>query len=83
MSSHPATTKELPLNSAASKLLATLGVKAIWDLHLAAAAAYGMGTIAEAEERQLMSDPNIALQMLRHAVAAVDELFRDPPPPAR
>jgi hypothetical protein len=67
MSSHPATMKELPLDSAASKLLATYGVKAIWDLHLAAAAAYGMGepelaasliNIAEAAERQLMSDPS-------------------------
>jgi hypothetical protein len=58
MGSHPA-----PLEKAATKLLATYGVKAIWDIHLAAAAADGIGEpdlasslvkLAEAAERCLM-----------------------------
>ncbi len=57
--------KPSSLETAASKLLATYGVKAIWDMHLAAAAAYDMGEpelaasltkLAEAAERRLMSD---------------------------
>jgi hypothetical protein len=48
------------LEEAASKLLGTFGVQAIWDVHLAATAAYEMGKselaatlieIAEAAER--------------------------------
>jgi hypothetical protein len=52
-----------PMEKAATQLLATYGVKAIWDIHLAAAAAAGMGEpdlasslvkLAEAAERCLM-----------------------------
>ena len=55
--------KPSSLETAASKLLATYGVKAIWDMHLTAAAAHGMGEpelaeslikLAEAAERQMM-----------------------------
>jgi hypothetical protein len=58
MGSHPA-----PLEKAATKLLATYGVKAIWDMHLTAAAAHAMGEaelatslidLAEAAERCLL-----------------------------
>jgi hypothetical protein len=66
--------KELPLDNAASKLLATYGVKAIWDMYLAAAAASGMGehelavsliNLVEAAERRLMSDPSRPLAIDR------------------
>jgi hypothetical protein len=65
MSSH-----RTSLEKAATKLLATYGVKAIWDVYLAAAAAHGMGEpelagslikLAEAAERQLMCDPSASL----------------------
>lgn len=51
------------LDEAASKLLSTFGVQAIWDAHLAATAAYEMGKsdlaatlieLAEAAERHWM-----------------------------
>jgi hypothetical protein len=66
--------KQAPLEGAASKLLALYGVKAIWDIHLVAAAASGMGepelaasliNLAEAAERQLMSDPSRSFATLR------------------
>jgi hypothetical protein len=55
-----------PIDKAATKLLATYGVKAIWDMHLAAAAAHGMGetelastltNLAEAAERCILERP--------------------------
>ena len=47
-----------PLEKAARKLLATYGVKAIWDMHLAAAAAHGMG------------EPELAASLVHLAEAA-------------
>ena len=51
------------IEKAATKLLAVYGIKAIWDMHLAAAAAHGLGklklaasmiAVAEAAERRWM-----------------------------
>lgn len=56
-------TQGMVLDKAATKLLATYGMKAIWDMHLGAAAAHGMSepelasslvNLADAAERSVM-----------------------------
>ncbi len=67
------------LEKAASKLLAAYGVKAVWEMHLAATAASGRGKpelaaslvgVAEAAERLLMQSPENALPTTKHRRAA-------------
>ena len=54
------------LEDAATKLLAVYGVKAIWDMQLAAAAAHGMG------------EPELAASLIKLAEAAEECLMRSP-----
>ena len=64
MSSSPRTL----LEQAAAKLLAVYGVKAIWDMHLAAAAAHGMG------------EPELAASLINLAEAAEECVMRSSAP---
>jgi hypothetical protein len=57
-------TKRSPLDDAASELLSTHGMKAIWDLHLVAAAANGMG------------EPELAASLVKLADLAEREWIR-------
>jgi len=63
-------TKPTSIDSTASKMLARYGIAFIWEAHVAAAAAYGLGKlsvatdlteIAEAAEREWISatEPNV------------------------
>jgi hypothetical protein len=52
-----------PLEHVATKLLAVYGVKAIWDLQLAAAAAHGMG------------EPELAASLIKLVEAAEECLI--------
>jgi hypothetical protein len=62
------------VEKAALKLLGTFGMRAIWDLHLAATAAYDMGNpelvanlteLAEAAERCWMQRQTIEMPVLK------------------
>ena len=57
-----------PLEKAATKLLAVYGRKAIWDMHLAAAAAHGMG------------EPELATSLINLAEVAEEYLLRSSAP---
>ena len=57
-----------PLEEAARKLLATYGVRAIWDMHLAAAAAHGMG------------EPDLAASLINLVEAAEECLLHSSSP---
>jgi len=52
-----------PPEEAARKLLATYGARVIWDMHLAAAAAHGMG------------EPDLAASLINLAEAAEERLL--------
>lgn len=53
--------EQTPIEKLASRMLAYRGISAIWDAHLAAAAAYGMG------------EPDLAASLIKLAEAAEKE----------